>query len=90
MQKKIDARDIELLEPMWRRVALTVVVAIWCATEWYFGDQFWGFLTLAAVAYLIWKLFIAFPNADEIAAWRAENQKKAEAPKTDEKTPDAS
>ncbi len=76
MAKKIDPRDIQFFGPIWRRIALAGVMTLWCALEWYNGDDFWGWTTTAVLAYLIWRLFIAFPNAAEIAAWEAEHPKE--------------
>lgn len=78
MNKQIDPRDIKWFGPIWRRIALAAVVAAWCVWEWFGGDQLWAMMTTAVLAYLIWKLFINFPNAAEIAAYEAENNKKSE------------
>ena len=52
---------LEWFRPMWRRVVLIAFVVGWCGWEWLFNkDQFWGFLTLALVAWAIWTFFITF------------------------------
>lgn len=79
MAKTIDPRDIKWFGPLWRRVALTAVLAGWCLLEYLGGDNFWFLMTLAVLAYLIWKLFINFPSAAEIAAFEAEQAKAAAA-----------
>ena len=80
MSKQIDPRDIKWFGPIWRRIALVVAVVIWSGLEWYNGDQFWGMMTLAVVAYAVWKLFIDFPSADEIAAFENAEAAKATQP----------
>jgi len=52
--------DLEWFRPLWRRVAVTVVCAAWCAFEWYHGDEIWSWLTTALVAYAVWTFFITF------------------------------
>lgn len=77
MTKNIDPRDIQWFGPLWRRVALTAVMVVWCGFEWYGGDQFWFLMTLAVIAYIVWKLFINFPNQAEIEAFQAEQAAKS-------------
>ena len=77
MAKKIDPRDIQWFGPIWRRIALAAVIAVWCGFEWYGGDQFWFMMTLVVLAYIVWKLFINFPNKAEIEAFQAEQAAKA-------------
>lgn len=49
------------LRPLWVRVGIIVFCAVWCAWEWLYNhDQFWGFITLAAVGWGIWELIINF------------------------------
>ena len=79
MAKTIDPRDIKWFGPLWRRLALAAVMAGWCFMEYLGGDNFWFFMTLVVLAYLIWKLFINFPSAAEIAAFEAEQAKAAAA-----------
>lgn len=50
-------------KPLYRRVIVIVVIALWCGWEWlYTHDQFWGLITLAALAYGVWTFFINFEN----------------------------
>jgi hypothetical protein len=77
--KKIDPRDIKWFGPLWRRIALAAVMAVWCVFEYLGGDQFWFFMTVVVLLYIIWKLFISFPSAAEIAAFEAENETSEQA-----------
>jgi hypothetical protein len=48
-------------KPLYRRLILVALVAVWCGVEWlYNGDQMWGMLTLAALAYAVWVFIINF------------------------------
>jgi len=53
-------------KPLYRRVIVVVVIAAWSSFEWFINQnpdhQFWGILTLAALAYGIWTFFINFEN----------------------------
>jgi len=47
--------------PLYRRVILVGIIALWCGFEWLVNhDQFWGMITLAALAYGVWIFFINF------------------------------
>lgn len=51
-------------EPVYRRVIVVAVIALWSAWEWLFNqDQFWGVVTLAMLAYGIWTFFINYDKA---------------------------
>ena len=48
-------------KPLYRRVILVGGIALWCLWEWLYNhDQFWGLITLAALAYGVWIFFINF------------------------------
>ena len=50
-------------KPLWRRVLVVAIIAVWSGWEWFYnGDQFWGMITLAALAYGVWVFFINFEN----------------------------
>ncbi|GHA36588.1 hypothetical protein GCM10007989_35890 [Devosia pacifica] len=50
------------LRPLWLRIILTAVIAVWCGWEWFGGEPLWGVLTAGMLAYAIYTLFIAFPK----------------------------
>jgi hypothetical protein len=61
--KKPRVLSMPWFKPLWRRVLLVGVIAVWCGFEWiYSKDQFWGMITLAALAYGVWVFFINFEN----------------------------
>lgn len=48
-------------KPLYRRVILIGIIALWCAWEWLYNhDQFWGLITLAALAYAVWSFGINY------------------------------
>ena len=79
MSKQIDPRDIKWFGPIWRRIAIVAALVAWSAMEWLNGEQFWVMMTLAVLAYAVWKLFLDFPNAAEIAAFEKAEAEKASA-----------
>ena len=57
--------DIAWFRPLWRRVAVTAFLALWCAWEWLWNHEpFWGVLVGAALAFSVYNLFYAFPKAE--------------------------
>jgi hypothetical protein len=47
------------LRPLWVRVVLVLVVAGWCFLEWFvWKELFFGVITLAALAFAVWSLFL--------------------------------
>lgn len=59
------ANDVNWFRPLWRRVLITGIVAVWCVWEWVFNqDPFWGVLTAALLAYAAYNFFYAFPKEE--------------------------
>ncbi|MBK8084571.1 MAG: hypothetical protein IPK28_12610 [Devosia sp.] len=59
--KKVGLFTLEWFRPLWRRVIVIAVIALWCGWEWLFNhDQFWGLATAAMLAYGVWTFFINF------------------------------
>jgi len=57
--------DVDWFRPIWRRVLVTGVVAVWCLWEWAFNrDTFWGVVTTALLAYAVYNFFYAFPKEE--------------------------
>ena len=57
--------DISWFRPLWRRVAVTAFLAVWCAWEWLWNrEPFWGVLVGAALAYSLYNFFYAFPKEE--------------------------
>ena len=51
--------------PLWRRVAVVAVCAIWAAIEFANGSQFWGTMAVAFTAYAVWQFFYLYKPAEE-------------------------
>jgi len=58
----ISNQEHPFFRPLWRRVAIVAVTAIWSGVEWYHGEQVWGMLTLAICVYSIWTFLITYPK----------------------------
>ena len=61
----LKSNDVAWFRPMWRRIALTAFLAVWCAWEWLWNQEpFWGTLVAAALAYSLYNFFYAFPKEE--------------------------
>jgi len=61
----LKANEVSWFRPLWRRVAVIVFLAIWCAWELLWTqDQFWAFLVGAALIYSLYNFFYAFPKEE--------------------------
>ena len=61
-------RDVNFFKPLWRRVAVTAVCAVWAALELWHGEQVWILITLGLTAYAVWNFFITFEKSPPKAA----------------------
>ena len=53
--------EIEWFRPLWLRVLVTALVAVWFGYEVFFSHEtVWMVVTGAALAYAVWNLFIKF------------------------------
>lgn len=46
--------------PLWRRIAIVAVCAIWAALEWAANSQFWGMIASGFTAYAIWQFLYLY------------------------------
>jgi hypothetical protein len=60
--------------PVWRRVAVVAVCALWSAVEWATASPFWGILAGGLAVYAYWGLFLKFDEAKARA--RAEEDRR--------------
>ena len=58
--------DRQFFRPLWRRVAVTILCAVWSAFELSNGETLWGGLAGAAAAYAAWNFFVVW-DADKKA-----------------------
>lgn len=53
-------RDLDFFQPLWRRVAVTVLCVLWSLFEWYSGEPLWGMVTAGLAFYCYWNFFHNF------------------------------
>ena len=59
----INSKDADFFRPLWRRVVVTVVIAVWFGYETLFSkDQLWITITTIGLAYCVWNLLLRFPK----------------------------
>lgn len=51
--------------PLWRRVAITAVVALWLAFEIYNESGFWIAIAAAMLCYALWTFFLSWPKTPD-------------------------
>ncbi|KAB0679635.1 DUF3329 domain-containing protein [Aureimonas leprariae] len=54
-------RDAAFFRPLWRRVAVVAILAVWTGVELVYGDRTWAIITGAILAYSLWAFFLNFP-----------------------------
>ena len=61
----LKGNDANWFRPMWRRVSITVFLAIWLTWEIVWNkDQFWALLVGFALLYSLYNFFYAFPKEE--------------------------
>lgn len=58
-------QDHPFFRPLWRRIAIVAVTALWSAVEWYNGEALWAMLTLGICAYAVWTFLVTYPKQVE-------------------------
>jgi hypothetical protein len=62
-EEKPRVLSLPWFKPLYRRVIVVGFIAAWSAFEWFYSrDQWWQWITLAALAYGVWTFFINFEN----------------------------
>lgn len=60
--------DIKWFKPLWRRVGLAIFLTLWLGWELiYTQDMFWALLVAAALAFVAYNYFYAFPKETSVA-----------------------
>ena len=63
----MNQRDADFFRPLWRRVVITAVVAVWWAYESFFShEQLWIAITSVALLYCVWNFFLRFPKGPPV------------------------
>jgi hypothetical protein len=59
----LGVRDHPFYKPLWRRVMIVVVTAVWAGVEAFvLHDGFWTVLAGGFLAYSVWAFLITFPK----------------------------
>ena len=59
----MNQQDSEFFRPLWRRLTVTAVVALWFGYEAIFShDPLWIAITSIALVYCAWNFFLRFPK----------------------------
>ncbi|MEQ1953254.1 DUF3329 domain-containing protein [Mesorhizobium sp. CN2-181] len=58
-------RDHPWLRPLWLRVAIVVLCAIWSGIEFYTGEALWGTLAGGMAVYAAWMYVWTYPKPQE-------------------------
>ena len=59
----MNERDVKFFRPLWIRVLVTGIVAVWFVLEAVFShDQLWMGITAVGVVYCVWNFFLRFPK----------------------------
>jgi hypothetical protein len=58
-------QDHPFYKPLWRRVVIVIVVALWAAFEFYMGQRgLWLWIAIGALAYAVYTFLLTFPKDD--------------------------
>ena len=61
----MNQKDADFFRPLWRRVAVTGVVAAWFCYETFLAvprDTLWVAVTSVGLVYCVWNFFLRFPQ----------------------------
>ena len=59
----MNSKESDFFRPLWRRVLITGVVAVWCGYETFFSHEtMWIAITSVALVYCVWNFFLRFPK----------------------------
>lgn len=62
---RLREQDSPFYRPLWRRIAITAVVALWLAFEIYNGSGFWMVIAAAMLCYALWIFFLSWPKTPD-------------------------
>jgi len=69
MLPPMNERDAKFFRPLWIRILVTGLVAVWFVLEVVFShDQLWMGITGIGVVYCVWNFFLRFPREAPAAA----------------------
>ena len=62
--KSMKDSDHPFFRPLWRRIAIVVICAVWCMLEFWNGQAFWGTLAGGMGAYGAWEFLLNYSPKD--------------------------
>lgn len=63
--KRVFEQDSPFYKPLWRRIVITAIVALWVAFEIYQGSGFWLVIAVAMLCYALWIFFLSWPKTPD-------------------------
>ena len=63
--KRVFEQDSPFYKPLWRRIVIIAVVALWVAFEIYQGSGFWLVIAVAMFCYALWIFFLSWPKTPD-------------------------
>ncbi len=51
--------------PLWRRIVVVAVCAIWSVIEFATGTPFWGVIALGFAGYAVWQFFYLYKPVED-------------------------
>lgn len=61
----IGNREHPFFRPLWRRIAIVTLCALWLGVELVGGSGFWAALAFLILAYAVWSFFIAYEPPED-------------------------
>ena len=64
-KSRFSEQDSPFYKPLWRRIVITAIVALWVAFEIYQGGGFWLVIAVAMLCYALWIFFLSWPKTPD-------------------------
>jgi hypothetical protein len=64
-KSRFSEQDSPFYKPLWRRIVITALVALWVGFEIYQGGSFWLVIAVAMLCYALWIFFLSWPKTPD-------------------------
>jgi hypothetical protein len=64
-KSRFSEQDSPFYKPLWRRIVITAIVALWVAFEIYKDGGFWLVIAVAMLCYALWIFFLSWPKTPD-------------------------
>ena len=64
-ERRIHEQSSPFYKPLWRRIAITAVVAVWLAFEIHGGSSLWITIAGGMLCYAVWLFFLSWPKTPD-------------------------